>query len=600
MHLRYLLVFSFLLIFLCNCKQTDPQVAAAKIASPGTAYDIRWLKPDHSVEDFASVIYKDSVFSISPFIISFRQMPLPETAHTQNIKDQLIKQYEAISIFSGQSISGNQIKCNLYPTIEAKGLALKNTQPVQIAPKKMEMYIVANDAFKDYYLGPQNVVILRALIGKPKYRALESGLSIYFNSHWQKKGFLYWASRLAQSNNLPTVHELFDEDLLKKESSLIMGTAAASFVHFLINEWGKETFIERYTEWTPSFQEIEELGNAWMSSLKKKQLSSPENHSLPYLKGFNFAHEGYAIYNGYGSKLSRQSLSEQASIGANTVALVPYSYMRDHQSPSFLPFMTRAGTETDESLLEDRYRCLQLGMYTVLKPQIWLGRNQWPGSVEMSSNNDWKAFFDYYYRWMRHYALLAEIHEMDMLCVGVEFAKASLQQPEEWRKLIRQLKGIYSGPLTYAANWGEEFEKCTFWGELDYIGLNCYYPLSKEEHPDKEELSTAFQKILAKAKKISQQYNRPLLFTEIGYTSTSTPWVQPHLDGTHQSYDGIAQKKCYEVVMENLPGQTEWCKGILWWKYPSYTNHGGEGHTGFTPNDKPTEAVLKDYFEALP
>ena len=600
MYLRYVLVFLFFLAFLCNCQQTNPKVAAAKIPSSEEVHDIRWLQPNHSVKPVNSVAYKDSTYTIAPFKFSLRQMPFPETEYIQSIKDQLIKQYKAISLFSGRFIDGNPIKCTLYPTIEAKGMALKNTQPVQIAPQKMEMYIVANDVFKDNYLGPQNILILRKLIGKPNYSVLENGLSIYFNPNWQKNGFLYWSGRLAQSDNLPTAHELFDEGLLKKESSLVMGAAAASFVHFLINEWGEETFIEKYTEWAPSFQEIDRLNNAWISSLKKKQLPSPKNHSLPYIKGFNFAHEGYAIYNGYGSKLSRQSLSEQASLGANTVALVPYSYMRDHQSPSFLPFMTRAGTETDEGLLEDRYQCLQLGMYTVLKPQIWLGSNQWPGSVEMQSDADWQAFFDYYYRWMRHYALLAEIHEMDMLCVGVEFAKASLKQPEKWRELIRQLKGIYSGPLTYAANWGEEFEKCTFWDELDYIGLNCYYPLSKDQQAEKKELSTAFQEILAKAQKVSQQYKRPLLFTEIGYTSTSTPWVQPHLDGKHQHYDGMAQKKCYEVVMENLPSHTDWCKGILWWKYPSYTNHGGEGHTGFTPNDKPTEEILKSYFEALP
>ena len=108
-------------------------------------------------------------------------------------------------------------------------------------------------------------------------------------------------------------------------------------------------------------------------------------------------------------------------------------------------------------------------MSTMLKPQIWVGSNSWPGDIKMKSQEEWDIFFDNYYRWVRHYAMLAEINELDSYCIGVEFAKATLAKEEAWRKLIKKLRGIYSGQLTYAANWGDEFENLTFWDELDFI-----------------------------------------------------------------------------------------------------------------------------------
>ncbi|MCO6480220.1 MAG: hypothetical protein J5I94_26510, partial [Phaeodactylibacter sp.] len=321
---------------------------------------------------------------------------------------------------------------------------------------------------------------------------------------------------------------------------------------------------------------------------------------LPYLKGFNFAHEGYAIYNGYGSGLAAEALRKMQELGVNAVAIVPYSYMRNPQAPTPLPFMTRAGAETDEGVARDAFLARQLGMKTVLKPQIWLGGGSWPGDVEMQSEEGWKQFFDYYYRWMRHYALLAEMNEMDMLCIGVEFAKATLQREQDWRALIGRLRGIYSGPITYSANWGKEFENFPFWDALDYIGLNCYYPLSPDENPGDAELSAAFHRVLHLAERVSKRYRKPLLFTEIGFTSTPTPWISPHKDGDGSPYQGQAQQRCYRIVLEKLQAETEWCRGILWWKYPSYLGDGGPGHTGFTPNGKPAEAMVREWFGRLP
>jgi len=593
MNLLKLFILLVSLSCLHQCKPADPKGAAAKAsASP--------RKPTAS--PVASGATLDTTFHTSFFKISYHEMPWPESTAARVLIQELELQATAVRHFWGVSEEKSpHFNAGLFPTLEAKGLQLGNTTPCQVDASTNSIYLIANNTFQTIYLGPQNALLIRRHAGKPATTLLETGLSIYFNKKWQKLGYNYWAVRLAHSGNLPPLSELLDESLQTKASPLVSGTAAAAFVDFLIQEWGKAHFMEEYLSWSPTPAEVQQLNSRWKAHLNAAaKETAPTAPTLPFLKGFNFAHEGYDIYNGYGSNLAKQALDEQAAIGANAVALVPYSYMRNPQAPSHLPFMSRAGTETDEGLIADHYHSRGKGLRTVLKPQIWLGHNSWPGAVEMNNEADWNAFFDYYYRWIRHYALLAAIHNMDMLCVGVEFAKTTTQQPQQWRQLIHKIKGIYHGPLTYAANWGEEFEKLAFWDELDYIGLNCYYPLSKAAQPTELMLEKAFQEVLKKAQQLSRQYNRPLLFTEIGFTSTTTPWIQPHEDGRGKEYAGEPQKMCYRIAMEKLQGQQDWCGGILWWKYPSYLQNGGPGHTGFTPNDKPAEAIVQKWFSRLP
>ena len=233
-------------------------------------------------------------------------------------------------------------------------------------------------------------------------------------------------------------------------------------------------------------------------------------------------------------------------------------------------------------------------MFTVLKPQVWVGGGSWPGDIEMSNEGDWNKFFDKYYRWIRHYALLAEIHNMDALCLGVEFTKATLGHGDQWRNMIQKTRGLFNGQLTYAANWGSEFENIDFWDELDFIGLNCYYPLSKNDNPTKAELKANFDKVITKIEKVHTKFKKPIVFTEIGFRSIDAPWKNPHAEGD-DSFNEDHQQLCYEVVHKGIKDQL-WCSGILWWKFPSYLEYRGRENSAFTPNNKKAEETVKKWF----
>ncbi len=502
-----------------------------------------------------------------------------------------------IEVFCNKKVQLPKISFNLYSNTEEKGLMIFNTDQSNVSFVKQEVHSVVNEEFSNNFLQKENELILRNLLDKPAFWFLENGLSLYFTKHWQKEGYQYWAKKLFQSNNEMPLQELLNEQLYQEESHLVKACMSGAFVEFLIHKWGDKKFLENYNNWSPNEKEIQSLNQEWKSYMAQKApvAARRKKPTLPYWQGFNFAHEGYQVYNGYISKEATRSLGELKDLGSTAIAVVPYTYMDQANEPNFLRLTNHAGSENDESVIHVIHAARKMGIQSLVKPQVWLGHGSWSGFVEMKTQEDWDRFFDYYYRWIRHYAMLSEIHEAEALSVGVEFGKATLGHEEEWKTIFRKLRGIYSGQLTYCANWGEEFEQVNFWKELDFIGLNCYYPLSNSNAPSQKDLQQAFDKILDKVEGIAKRFQKPIIFTEIGFRPVEGTWKNPHAQAGDRAFNEVHQRMCYEVVHQGLADK-EWCRGILWWKWPSYLAYGKKNKKGFAPYDLEAEDVVKKWF----
>ena len=124
----------------------------------------------------------------------------------------------------------------------------------------------------------------------------------------------------------------------------------------------------------------------------------------------------------------------------------------------------------------------RLGLKTILKPQLWAPR-RFTGDIVFDKPADFARWWAGYRRWMLHHARVAALGRADLLVIGTELGGVT-RHHEAWRALIRDVRRIYPGPLTYAANWWGDFETMPFWGDLDLLGLNMYYPLAaKGETP---------------------------------------------------------------------------------------------------------------------
>jgi len=559
-------------------------------------FDVHW-KPDPKVY-FNYAIGNDLVYQSTHYDFISHQNAIDETT-LKKVVTQVETSTDELLHFIGNT-DLPLLNYHIYKTAEDKGLMLGNTAQAHIDTENLSVYTIINDKYKDNFVQKELALIVDQKLGEAKAKVFQRGLPVYFTTQWQRKGYRYWAAHLSKSGNALSMKELFDNELIEKESPLMVDCFSAMVTQFFIERWGKTKFLERYNSWIPSSIELKTLEKDWnnwlVNQTAETKLIKRQKSELGYLKGFNFAHEGYSIYNGYLSRKATEAIEKQKALGSNAIAVVPYSYIRSESKPTYMNIGSRAGSENDQGVVHSAYEAKQLGIHTLLKPQVFFG-SSWPGALNYETEEDWEAFFDYYYRWIRHYAFLAEIHQIDALCMGVEFSIATLTHGEQWKNMFQKVRGLYQGQLTYAANWGEEFEQLDFWDELDFIGLNSYYPLSKEDNPSDDDLKASFDRVKEKITKVYNKYQKPIVFTEIGFRSIDMPWKNPHADGD-TSFNPEHQQRCYEVIFEGIQNEP-WCSGILWWKFPSYLEYRGIENNAFTPNNKVTEETVKEWFSNM-
>jgi hypothetical protein len=303
-----------------------------------------------------------------------------------------------------------------------------------------------------------------------------------------------------------------------------------------------------------------------------------QNRRIPFQKGVNFTAESHA---GYSPETARPMLEQLRKYGVNSIAIVPYGFTRKG-SPT-VRFSGSGSMERDDDIQESTKVAHELGIRVFLKPQVWV-RPGYPGDLEFPSAADRKAWFQQYTVFISHYAVLAQTIHADMFCVGVEFIKLSGYEAE-WRKVIAQVRKLYSGPLVYAANFGPEFEQLKFWDALDYIGLNNYYPL-----PDDLNNSA----VVATVEAVQKRFRRPVIFPEAGFSTYDAPHRQPW-DETPRKLAPEQQAKCYDAVLRAFYNKP-WFQGVYWWKVGT-NGFGGTQDGSHTPWRKPAMDVIARWYK---
>ena len=257
--------------------------------------------------------------------------------------------------------------------------------------------------------------------------------------------------------------------------------------------------------------------------------------------------------------------------------------------------------ESDAGLAATARLARQHRVSTLLKPHLWVrgSASGWAGDIEMTTPADWNAWFASYTTFVLHYAHLAETAHVGMLCVGTELVQATGPAHEAaWRKLIRQVRQVYHGPLTYAANY-DEYQQVPFWDALDYIGIQAYFPLCRQPNPPLKALLAGWRPHLQALAQVQKKVGRPVIFTEVGYKATADaavePWQWP--TATPPPPDAATQARCYEALFQACWG-LPWLKGLFIWKWYPRLQVGGPArhHADFTPQHQPAEAVMARWY----
>jgi hypothetical protein len=291
----------------------------------------------------------------------------------------------------------------------------------------------------------------------------------------------------------------------------------------------------------------------------------------------------------YGSEASAQSLRKLKGLGVEWISLMPFGF---HDGTAGLGWGGDRVWETDASLLAASRQAHELGMKVMLKPHLW-GRTEL--HMDAWTDAEWRQWFDDYGRFAEHYAAIARDAKADAFCIGNEQKVASTHE-DEWRRIIVRVRNVYTGPLTYGANFDEVFD-VKFWDALDWIGVSGYFPLVPDASPPRSALVTAWKPVVARLAALAAAQKKPVLFTEIGYRSVrGAAWRQWEIQ-RDAAPDLDAQKNAYEAFFEAVWPQP-WVAGAYPWKWFSYPDHGRPEGNDYDIEGKPAEDVIRRVYHA--
>jgi hypothetical protein len=284
-------------------------------------------------------------------------------------------------------------------------------------------------------------------------------------------------------------------------------------------------------------------------------------------------------------------------LNANWVSLCPFAFLNPGDPKVYYNTIENYWGDRPENLSKLVQQAKDKDLKILLKPHFWVQGDGWPGEYNLSEE-DWLIWEESYKSFVIELASFAETLELEMYCIGVEFKNAVNARPEFWKGLINDIRSIYHGELLYAANW-DNFQNISFWDQLDYIGIDAYFPILDATTPAKDQLKKKWAQHKRELVRISKTVNKPILFTEYGYRSVDNPaWKQWEIEylGHEKSVNLQAQTNAYEALYESIWDEEWFAGGFVWKWYPDIKSAGGINNSDYTPQGKPAEKIIKQWY----
>jgi hypothetical protein len=292
---------------------------------------------------------------------------------------------------------------------------------------------------------------------------------------------------------------------------------------------------------------------------------------------------------------SKSSLDDLRGTGANYVALVVHQYMANGTANTISRHPTK--TASNAAVVAAIQDIHARGMKVMLKPHVDVVDGLWRGLITPSNVAAW---FSSYRSFINEYATLAQDNGVELFCVGTELKTMTQGKTAEWTTVINDVKSRFSGSggLTYSANAtlpNDEFAAVGFWNQLDFIGVNLYFPLTAGNNPTLNQLKSSWSlnkdnfNMLQSLWDFRELIGKDILVTEIGYQSADGTNVAPF--GVSGTFDPQEQKSCYEAAFAALNNRS-WVNGLFWWAWDPDVNIDGYSDSGLSPQNKPALDVL--------
>ena len=293
-----------------------------------------------------------------------------------------------------------------------------------------------------------------------------------------------------------------------------------------------------------------------------------------------------------------ESILDLRQVGANTVAIdLNWSQVSLDGNPT-----TDSIAETLNQVTPAINAAQQRGLDVFLRSNVEVESGAFSGLILPSSGAAW---FSNYGQIIDAVADFATEQNVALLSIGSNLQGLEAESfSSDWQSLIGRVRDRYTGQVTYSADFREDiaggYREVPWWNELDVVGVNAFPPLTfdinaipLELNAGAEEWADDFEDWL-----LSEQPNKQLIFTSTGYRSANGGSVFP-IGRDGDQVDLEEQANAYNALLSAFESR-EWWGGSFWTGWDADPQAGGAGDNGFTPQNKPAEAVLAESFGGEP
>lgn len=308
----------------------------------------------------------------------------------------------------------------------------------------------------------------------------------------------------------------------------------------------------------------------------------------------------------FASASFQESMRNLRATGATSVALVIPYYQSNIYATDIAPGYN---TPTDAALASAIEYLHSLGFSVMLKVHIDSYDGSWRAFINPSDRSAW---FVNYTNYLVHIGEIGQQHHVELISLGTELVSMAASQmhstnTQNWITLIQKMRTVFSGALTYTANstnnnndaFQNEKKYIEFWSHLDYAGLSTYYTISTGDNSVASLVASWEYWNKNDLQSFAQQTGKPLLFSEVGYRSVSGAHFAPWDWARGGSVDLTEQANDYQALFEYWNAY-DYIRGLYLWDWTTNPNAGGPGSTDYTPQHKPAEQVMTQWFTSAP
>lgn len=304
---------------------------------------------------------------------------------------------------------------------------------------------------------------------------------------------------------------------------------------------------------------------------------------------------------GYGSPAYARTLEECRASGATWVAITPFGRVGDLTGRGVDPSFERPFADNREDVRRAIRMAHARGLSVMLVPHLWVESGEWRAKIDPPTDAAWDTWAKSYGAFVKGWAEVAESTHADLFSAGVELRSwVTTTRAPSFIALLHELRGIYKGPITYSANW-DDVDHTLVLGELDVVGVNAFYPLADKDGAPFETLLEGGRRVAQRVRELADTWSKPVLFTEIGYTTRRDPAIRPWEwpDAMKDvRVDETAQADAYRALLAPLLDEPRFMGFFVWRVYADPDDVSQEAEWGFSPRGKLAELVMRDAFAA--